>query len=93
MTHTNLIATELSNLVQIDETIHCNRCDKAFNAPKKMNRDGFCGQKAARISEFCTCPLCQQTDCHWVYASDTMPKFEGNFEIRKRLSLKWLLEN
>ena len=80
-------------LVQINDTIHCNRCDKPFHAPKVMNRDGFCGTQAARIGEFCTCPHCQQTDCHWVYSIDVLPKFEGKFDGRKQQILQWLLDN
>ena len=79
--------------VATQETIHCNRCDKAFAAPKEMNRDSFCGQPAARIHEFSTCPHCQQTDGHWVFASDTMPTFEGGFDQRKRAQRQWLATN
>ena len=79
--------------VSPQETIHCNRCNKAFYAPKEMTRDGFCGQKAARVHDFCTCPHCEQTDGHWVFASDLMPEFEGGFEKRRKAERQWLRNN
>lgn len=79
--------------VTANQTIHCNRCDQPFEAPREMKRDGFCGQKAARIQEFCTCPHCQQTDGHWLYASDVMPVFEGGFDARKQQERQWLAAN
>lgn len=83
----------MSHLILAKTTIHCNRCDQAFEAPKDLPREGFAGQKAARIETFCTCPHCGQTDCHWLYANDVMPKFDGNFEARKRATMTWLLAN
>lgn len=74
-------------------TIHCNRCDKAFEAPKELDRQQFAGQKAARIETPCTCPHCQQTDWHWLFAGDVMPAFEGGFDARKRAERQWLMEN
>lgn len=79
--------------IQTTQTIHCNRCDRPFPASKPMRRDGFCGTKVARLSEFSTCPHCQQTDCHWLYAADVMPKFEGNFDGRKLAQMQWLQIN
>ena len=79
--------------VKITSPIRCNRCDKHFPAPRPMKRDGFCGTMAARIQEVCTCPYCQQTDWHWVYASDIMPPFEGNLAISTSLRKQWLAEN
>lgn len=83
----------MTQQVTTQETIHCNRCNQAFAAPKEMTRDGFHGQQAARIHDFCTCPHCEQTDAHWVFASDMMPEFEGNFEGRKRAKQEWLRAN
>ena len=57
----HLVKQELAmntQTVEVQATIHCNRCDKAFEAPKELTRDGFCGTKAARINEPCTCPHC-----------------------------------
>ena len=55
--------------------IRCNRCSEVFEAPKEMERDQFWGQSAARINDdFCNCPHCNQTDVHWVYASDIIPE-------------------
>lgn len=79
--------------VKINSTLHCNRCDKSFLAPKEMTRDKFYGQETTRINEFCTCPYCQQTDIHWVYANDLMPKFEGSFEKKRKAKRQWLNEN
>jgi len=83
----------MSQKVNSQDTIHCNRCNEAFEAPKEMDRDGFHGQQAARIHDFCTCPHCQQTDAHWVFASDLIPTFEGNFESQKRQKKNWLNNN
>lgn len=82
-----------SGKIAIGDIVHCNRCDKPFEAIKEMFRDMFCGQEAARIHEFSTCPMCQQTDNHWVYATDITPKFEGGFEKRRRVRRHWLQEN
>jgi len=73
--------------------IRCNRCSAKFWAEKKMERDCFCGQKAARVQDFSTCPECGQTDCHWVYASDVMPVFPGGREKRRMAEMKWLRAN
>lgn len=79
--------------VKIKSTLHCNRCDKSFLAPKKMTRDKFYGQETARTNEFCTCEHCQQTDIHWIYANDLIPEFEGSFEKRREAKRQWLKEN
>ena len=74
--------------------IHCNRCHQPFQAPRILNRDGFGGEEAARIAEFCTCLNCQQTDCHWLFASTVAPiKFEGNYDARKQARHQWLIDN
>ena len=73
--------------------IRCNRCEAKFQVEKEMERDPFCGQKAARVQEFSNCPECGQGDHHWVYASDVMPKFEGGFDKRKRTEKTWLNSN
>jgi hypothetical protein len=74
-------------------TIHCNRCDKEFEAGREMIRGSFCGTKAARLEQFCKCPHCGQNDSHWIYAADAMPAFEGGFDARKRAERQWLREN
>ena len=74
-------------------TLHCNRCDEGFVAQSTLTREPFCGQQAARVQDFVTCPHCQQTDGHWVYAKDVLPTFEGNFEQRRRAMRQWLGEN
>lgn len=82
--------------VETQATIHCNRCDKAFETPKPLTRDGFMGQKSARINEPCECPHCNQSDWHWVYASDVLPveiKEVRNPDKRKKLELEWLKQN
>lgn len=73
--------------------IHCNRCNESFAAPRPLSRDPFCGQKAARIHDFCTCPHCQQTDAHWLFAGDVMPQFEGGADHRARSARQWLRQN
>lgn len=83
----------MKNEIQIAQAIHCNRCGLSFSAPKSLNCQPFCGERAARIDEFCTCPHCQQTDCHWLHAADVMPRFEGNFDGRKRAEREWLQAN
>lgn len=83
----------VEKIVNENDIIHCNRCDEPFEASKQMTRDGFCGQKSTRIKDFCTCLHCGQTDCHWVFASDIMPIFEGGFEKRRRAERKWLRVN
>jgi hypothetical protein len=75
------------------DTIHCNRCDKAFAAPKEMPRFFFCGTKAARIDAFSKCPHCGQNDSHWVYARDVLPAFQGGFDKRKQAQRRWLQAN
>lgn len=80
-------------LVTTGTTIHCNRCHKAFEAPKSLDRQPFAGESAARLEMPCTCPYCQQTDWHWFYADDVIPKFDGGFDARKRARLQWLLNN
>ncbi len=77
----------------VGDKVHCNRCDKPFEAVKKMFRDMFCGQKAARIQEFSSYPMCQQADSHWIYAIDIMSKFEGGFKKCRRAQRRWLQEN
>lgn len=79
--------------VQTGDTVHCNRCDKAFQASAEMTRGPFCGSKAARLEQFAKCPHCGQNDSHWVFASDVMPTFEGGFDARKRAERKWLREH
>jgi len=79
--------------VRAGDTVHCNRCVKAFEAPKQMDRGEFCGSKAARLEQFCVCPHCGQNDSHWIHADDVMPTFEGGFDARKRAERKWLMEN
>jgi hypothetical protein len=93
--------------VTVNSPVRCNRCSCKFNAPKEMVRSLFAGQRAARIENFCTCPECNQTDCHWVYASDVAPEF--TIEVpetlspefhqkfienkRKKLTQSWLEQN
>ena len=86
--------TKMTQAVTRNQTIHCNRCNATFEAPKDMERDGFYGTKAARIRQFCLCPHCGQSDSHWVYAADIpMPTFEGGFDARKKAERQWLREN
>lgn len=74
--------------------VRCNKCQSKFEAPKEMKRTAFNGQSAARImDDFCTCPICGQTDCHWVYAKDIMPIFEGSKGQIKRQENEWLENN
>lgn len=77
-------------------TLHCNRCNKPFAAPKEIHAGEFCGSAAARITgweDFCTCPECGQTDSHWIFAIDVMPAFEGtNYQIEKQRK-NWMRNN
>jgi len=83
-----------NKMVAKGQTIHCNRCDKGFEAQKDLERAGFFGGKAARLEQFCECPHCGQNDSHWFYAVDAgMPEFEGGFDARKKAERKWLMEN
>jgi len=79
--------------VQKGSPIHCNRCDQKFDAPKDMQRNEFWGQNAARIDDFCTCPHCEQTDSHYVYATDIMPEFEGSPAKVRKMQRDWAEEN
>ena len=79
--------------VQAGDTIHCNRCDKAFGASAEMTRGSFAGSKAARLEQFTSCPHCGQNDSHWVFAQDVLPTFEGGFDARKRAERQWLRAN
>jgi len=58
-----------------------------------MSRNQFWGQAAARILDFCTCPNCNQTDNHYVYASDIMPVFDGTPGKINRQQESWKEEN
>ena len=80
--------------VEQGQRIHCNRCDQGFEAPKELERFGFCGDRAARITTFCECPRCHQFDSHWLFVSDIdVPEFEGNFDQRDRAYRAWLREH
>jgi hypothetical protein len=48
----------------------CNRCDKKFELPKDRQGDEDNPGVAYRLWQFCECPHCKQTDCHWVYVAD-----------------------
>ena len=73
--------------------IRCNRCDAKFYIEKEMERDPFCGQKAARVQEFSQCPKCGQSDHHWVYANDIMPIFSGGYDKCRTQERRWMMEN
>ena len=61
----------------IDMIARCNNtnCQSKFETPE-LPHTTFNGSRAARITEFATCPVCGRMDTHWIYASDVMPKFE-----------------
>lgn len=79
--------------VEKNSPIHCNRCDKKFSAQSDMQRNEFWGQSAARVTDFCTCPHCNQTDNHYVYAIDIMPEFAGSPEKIRKMQRNWMDEN
>ncbi len=54
----------------IHTTVHCNRCDKAFQLQRERAGSPIEGQSIARLQEFETCPHCGMMDCHFVYAHD-----------------------
>ena len=58
-------------------TAVCNRCGKEFTLTKDMARQRFAGDRGTRLTTFSTCPHCEMTDVHWIYASDVMPEFTG----------------
>ena len=61
--------------IEMGSLVRCNKCSEPFEAPRELPREKFYGQAAARIQDqFCTCPHCNQTDVHWVHASDIMPE-------------------
>jgi len=51
----------------------CNRCNKEFDLPKDREGSGFDGN-AARLKQTCACPHCEQTDSHWIFASDLIAR-------------------
>ena len=73
-------------------TIHCNRCNKPFES-NEFRTNQFFGQAATRATSFIECPHCSQTDVHWFFASDEMPKFEGSTGQIKRQQETWLEDN
>jgi hypothetical protein len=70
----------------------CNKCERKFESIE-VERDKFYGQWAARVQEFTTCPKCNQTDHHWVYAIDVMPDFKGKQWKVKEQQKQWLRSN
>ena len=56
------------------KTIRCNKCQGKFESEKEYQVK-FNDFSAVRIADdFLTCPHCNQTDCHWIYASDYIPQ-------------------
>jgi hypothetical protein len=56
----------------------CNRCHALFTLPKECTGETH-SSRAVRIQDFCTCPHCDMSDCHWVYTDDLTPIREVRF--------------
>jgi uncharacterized protein with PIN domain len=74
-------------------TIRCNRCQGKWEAETKSPVGKFEGSAAIRVLDWMTCPHCEQTDNHWIYASDVMPTFTGSPEQIRKQQRKWLEVN
>jgi len=45
----------------------CNACNKPFSLPKACKGyETYGKERAARLTDFCTCPVCGRMDTHWV---------------------------